>query len=124
VGGNIRDHSLRDIWERSEPLRFTRTRTVDDLWGRCRSCYYAEACLAGCSWTTHVLFGKTGNNPFCHHRALELLAEGKRERLVRTKAPEGTPFDFGRFEIIEEPWPEEDLARRRKLKDDEGGRSP
>jgi radical SAM protein with 4Fe4S-binding SPASM domain len=123
VGGNIRDHSLRDIWERSEPLRFTRTRTVDDLWGRCRSCYYAEACLAGCSWTTHVLFGKTGNNPFCHHRALELLAEGKRERLVRTQAPEGTPFDFGRFEIIEEPWPEEDLARRRKLKDDESGRS-
>jgi radical SAM protein with 4Fe4S-binding SPASM domain len=124
VGGNIRDHSLRDIWERSEPLRFTRTRTVDDLWGRCRSCYYAEACLAGCSWTTHVLFGKTGNNPFCHHRALELLAEGRRERLVRTQAPEGTPFDFGRFEIIEETWPEEDLARRRKLGDHEPGRSP
>jgi radical SAM protein with 4Fe4S-binding SPASM domain len=102
VGGNIRDHSLRDIWERAAPLRFTRERGGDDLWGRCRTCYYADACLAGCSWTTHVLFGRPGNNPFCHHRALELLREGRRERLVRTRAPEGTPFDYGRFEIIEE----------------------
>jgi radical SAM protein with 4Fe4S-binding SPASM domain len=107
VGGNIRAHSLRDIWERAEPLRFTRTRSVDDLWGRCRTCYYAEACLAGCSWTTHVLFGRPGNNPFCHHRALRLAREGRRERLVRTRAPEGLPFDHGRFEIVEEPSPGE-----------------
>ncbi len=106
VGGNIRDHSLRDIWERALPLRFTRERGSDDLWGRCRTCYYADACLGGCSWTTHVLFGRPGNNPFCHHRALELLREGRRERLVRTRAPEGTPFDYGRFEIIEEVLPD------------------
>jgi radical SAM protein with 4Fe4S-binding SPASM domain len=105
VGGNLRVHSLRDIWERAGPLRFTRTRSVDDLWGRCRTCYYAEACLAGCSWTTHVLFGRPGNNPFCHHRALELQREGRRERLLRTHPAEGVPFDHGRFEIIEEPWP-------------------
>jgi radical SAM protein with 4Fe4S-binding SPASM domain len=115
VGGNIRDHSLRDIWERAAPLRFTRERTVDDLWGFCRSCYYAEACLAGCSWTTHVLFGKPGNNPFCHHRALELLRDGRRERLERVKAAEGVPFDYGRFEIIEEPWPEAELVHFRTL---------
>jgi radical SAM protein with 4Fe4S-binding SPASM domain len=111
VGGNVRDHSLRDIWERAAPLRFTRTRTVDDLWGRCRDCYYAEACLAGCSWTTHVLFGRPGNNPFCHHRALELARQGLRERLVRTHAPGGLPFDYGRYEIIEEPWPVDEVPR-------------
>jgi radical SAM protein with 4Fe4S-binding SPASM domain len=106
VGGNVRDASLRDIWERAAPLQFTRERTVDDLWGFCRTCYYAEACLGGCSWTSHVLFGRRGNNPFCHHRALELLGEGRRERLVRTRAPEGAPFDHGLFELVEEPWPE------------------
>jgi radical SAM protein with 4Fe4S-binding SPASM domain len=106
VGGNLREHALQEIWERAEPLRFTRTRTVDDLWGRCKTCYYAEACLAGCSWTTHVLFGRPGNNPFCHHRALELQREGRRERLVRTHAPEGVPFDHGRFDIVEEAWPD------------------
>jgi radical SAM protein with 4Fe4S-binding SPASM domain len=115
VGGNLRDYSLRDIWERAAPLRFTRERTVDDLWGFCRSCYYAEACLAGCSWTTHVLFGRPGNNPFCHHRALELMREQRRERLIRVKAPEGAPFDYGRFEIIEEPWPEDELSRYRAM---------
>ncbi|HEY8943107.1 MAG TPA: radical SAM protein, partial [Polyangiaceae bacterium] len=41
TGGNIRDSSLQEIWERSAPLRYTRDRTVDDLWGFCRSCYYA-----------------------------------------------------------------------------------
>jgi radical SAM protein with 4Fe4S-binding SPASM domain len=112
VGGNIRDHTLADIWERAAPLRFTRGRTAGDLWGFCRSCYYAEACLAGCNWTTHVLFGKPGNNPYCHHRALELLKDGKRERLVRTRPAPGLPFDHGQFEIVEERWPEEERTRR------------
>jgi len=115
VGGNIREHSLRDIWERAAPLRFTRDRTVDDLWGPCRTCYYADTCRAGCSWTSHVLFGRPGNNPFCHHRALEFLREGKRERLVRVEAAPGTPFDHGRFDVVLEPFPEPELSRAREL---------
>ena len=63
TGGNIRDASLQDIWERSAPLRYMRDRTVDDLWGYCRTCYYADACRAGCTWTGFSLFGKPGNNP-------------------------------------------------------------
>lgn len=115
VGGNIREHSLRDIWERSSALRFTRDRTVDDLWGHCRDCYYNDTCRSGCSWTSHVLFGKPGNNPFCHHRALELLREGKRERLINTAPAEGKPFDYARYEIVEEAWPEAELERAREL---------
>jgi radical SAM protein with 4Fe4S-binding SPASM domain len=107
VGGNVREHSLAAIWERSGALRFTRDRTVDDLHGFCRSCYYAEACLGGCTWTAHTLFGRAGDNPYCHHRALELRREGKRERLVREEAPEGAPFDYGRFAIALEAWPDE-----------------
>jgi radical SAM protein with 4Fe4S-binding SPASM domain len=115
VGGNIREHRLRDVWERAAPLRFTRDRTVEDLWGTCRTCYYADTCRAGCSWTSTVLFGKPGNNPFCHHRALELLREGKRERLVRVAPAEGKPFDQGRFEIVLEPFPEAEAARAREI---------
>jgi radical SAM protein with 4Fe4S-binding SPASM domain len=111
VGGNVRERTLRQIWEQTAPLRFMRDRTVEDLWGFCRTCYYAEACLAGCNWTTHVLFGKTGNNPYCHHRALELLRQDKRERIVRTEVGEGMPFDYGRFEIVEEAWPHGEAAR-------------
>jgi radical SAM protein with 4Fe4S-binding SPASM domain len=105
AGGNIRENSLRDVWERAEPLRFTRDRTVDGLWGFCRTCYYAEECLAGCTWTADVLFGRPGNNPFCHHRVLELAKRGRRERLNRVAVAPGHPFDHGRFEIIEEDLP-------------------
>jgi radical SAM protein with 4Fe4S-binding SPASM domain len=110
VGGNIREHTLREIWERAEPLRFTRGRTVDDLWGYCRDCYYAPECLSGCTWTSHVLFGRRGNNPYCHHRALELQSRRLRERLVPRERPEGRPFDFGRFELVLEPWPRDDAG--------------
>jgi radical SAM protein with 4Fe4S-binding SPASM domain len=102
TGGNIRDARLRDIWERSAPLRYTRDRTVDDLWGYCRTCYYADVCRAGCTWAGFSLFGRPGNNPLCHHRALEMRRQGKRERLVQVEPAPGAPFDHGRFEIIVE----------------------
>ncbi|MES1207444.1 MAG: radical SAM protein [Pseudomonadota bacterium] len=105
TGGNIRDASLRDIWERAAPLRYTRDRTVDELWGYCRTCYYADTCRAGCTWTAFSLFGKPGNNPLCHHRALEFQRQGKRERLVPVAPAPGEPFDNGRFEIAIEEIP-------------------
>lgn len=115
VGGNVRDASLRDIWERAEPLRFTRGRDSSSLWGYCATCYYAEVCLGGCSWTAHVLFGKRGNNPYCHHRALDLLEQGLRERVVRVAKAPGLPFDYGRFDVLVEPWPASELPRVREV---------
>ncbi len=121
VGGNIREHRLRDIWERAAAVGFNRERGVADLWGRCASCYYAETCKAGCTWTGHVLFGRRGNNPYCHHRSLELLREGRRERLELREAAPGEPFDHARYELIEEPWPEELVARAREVVEREHG---
>jgi radical SAM protein with 4Fe4S-binding SPASM domain len=102
TGGNIRDDSLEAIWERSEPLRHMRDRTLDDLWGYCRTCYYAEECMAGCTWTSFVTLGKAGNNPFCHHRAIEMAKDGRRERIVKATEAPGEPFDYGTFEIVVE----------------------
>jgi radical SAM protein with 4Fe4S-binding SPASM domain len=101
-GGNILDRSLEDIWVNAPELNFTRDRTKKDIWGRCGSCYYADVCRGGCSWTTTVLFGRPGNNPYCHYRVLQLLKEGKRERVVRVEKAPGLPFDQGRFELVEE----------------------
>ena len=103
VGGNLHQKKLRDIWDNASRMAFTRGRGVEDLWGFCRTCAYASVCLGGCSFTAHALFGKTGNNPYCHHRARTLAAQGKRERLVPGRAAEGKPFDHGYFEIVEEP---------------------
>ena len=107
TGGHIRAMSLRRIWDTTKELRYTRDRTVEDLWGYCRSCYYADVCRAGCTWTSDVFFGRPGNNPYCHHRALEHQSRGLRERLVRVEAPPGEPFDHGRFDIIVEPYRDE-----------------
>jgi len=48
------------------------------------------------------LFGRPGNNPYCHHRVLELAARGLRERVVRVEEPHGRPVDYGKFEIVVE----------------------
>jgi radical SAM protein with 4Fe4S-binding SPASM domain len=115
VGGNVREHRLRDIWERASELRFNREARRGELWGRCGDCYYADTCKSGCTWTGHVLFGRRGNNPYCHHRALELLREGRRERLELAAAAPGLPFDHGEYRLIEEPWPSELLDRAREV---------
>jgi radical SAM protein with 4Fe4S-binding SPASM domain len=104
VGGNLRDRPLREIWDHTPELTFTRTRTVDDLWGFCRTCTFAETCMAGCTFTAHALFGRPGNNPYCHFRAKTLAERGLRERLVPKERAPGLPFDRARFEIVTEPF--------------------
>jgi radical SAM protein with 4Fe4S-binding SPASM domain len=104
AGGTVRENSLKDVWERATPLRYTRDRTPDDLWGYCRSCYYAAECMSGCTWLAHALFGKPGNNPYCHHRALEMQRAGLRERVVLRERAPGTAFDHGVFELVSEPF--------------------
>lgn len=103
VGGNVLDKSIRDIWDNAPQLSFARRRTVEDLWGFCRTCPYAATCMGGCSFTAHGFFGKPGNNPYCHYRARAMAEEGKRERLVLKRAAPGAPFDSGLFDIVEEP---------------------
>lgn len=112
-GGSTRERPIRDTWAQAAPLRFARDRATAP-WGFCGECYYSEVCRGGCSWTAHVFFGKPGNNPYCHHRALEHEARGLRERLVLATPAPGEPFDHGLFDLVVEPidGPPE-LARRR-----------
>jgi len=108
TGGNVRELALAEIWEHSEIISFARNRSLDELWGYCKDCYYAENCRGGCSWTAHCTLGRRGNNPFCYHRVEQLKKQGIRERLELKERPPGEPYDFGRYEIVEEPWPDTD----------------
>ena len=103
VAGNIRTQSLRELWLHSQALRYTRERTTAELWGYCASCYYADLCRAGCTATAEPLMGRPGNNPFCHHRALELYERGLRERIELVERAPGRPFDHGAYRIVREP---------------------
>jgi len=105
TGGNVRDRTLKDLWENAPEVSFSRDRTTDELWGFCKTCYYADTCMAGCSWTSHCTLGRRGNNPFCYHRVKTLEKKGIRETLRKVEEAPDLPYDFGRFEIVEEPLP-------------------
>jgi radical SAM protein with 4Fe4S-binding SPASM domain len=104
TGGNVKTAALEDIWNDAPEIAFARERGTSELWGFCKSCYYAEVCRAGCSFTAHSAIGKRGNNPFCYYRASQMKRKGLRERVVLRQAAPGDPYDFGLYEIVEEPW--------------------
>jgi radical SAM protein with 4Fe4S-binding SPASM domain len=100
VRGDIRTQALRDV---AGALAYERAAAPTELWGFCKTCPHAADCRAGCTWTSHVLFGRPGNNPFCHFRALTLAQAGVVEKLEPVEAAPGRPFDFGRYRIVEAP---------------------
>jgi Y-X(10)_GDL-associated radical SAM protein len=102
AGGNVRDLSLEQIWHESPEIHFGRMRSVNDLWGFCRTCYYADVCRGGCTWTSHSLLGRPGNNPYCHYRAMALDKQGLRERIVKIREAAPASFAVGEFELITE----------------------
>lgn len=73
----------------------------DQLWGFCQSCQYAARCRGGCTWTAHVLFGRPGNNPYCHYRALIQASRGVAETVVPLSSASGAPFDHGLMRLQE-----------------------
>ncbi|MDD2878741.1 MAG: radical SAM protein [Acidiphilium sp.] len=97
--GNVRETRLADIWESREIISAGSRRVDNRTWGYCGSCYYSDVCRAGCTWTSHVLLDKPGNNPYCHYRALQLDRRGLREEIHKVTDATGKPFDHGLFEI-------------------------
>ena len=115
VAGNVRTHALRKLWDEAAELKLSRCFDMSKLWGYCRDCYYADACRSGCIWTAQSIMGRYGNNPYCHHRALEFLARGERERLIRVREASGKNRDCALFELVVESAPEDwaDFVRLR-----------
>jgi radical SAM protein with 4Fe4S-binding SPASM domain len=99
VRGNVRDRPVREIATELADLKKT---APVELWGFCKTCPHAQRCRAGCTWTSHVLFGRPGNNPFCHSRALSLAQAGRMEKIELVSPAPGVPFDFGHYRIVEE----------------------
>ncbi len=71
VEGNIREKSLREIWNNREGFAYNRKFTLEQLGGFCRTCEYAEICRGGCSWTAFAYTGTRYDNPYCYHRQLK-----------------------------------------------------
>jgi radical SAM protein with 4Fe4S-binding SPASM domain len=85
-GGNLRESSLRDVWESSEPFLNIRQRKA--LGGRCGKCEFNTAC-GGCRARA---FGSTGDymaeDALCTHQPGTASGAGE---LAHTKVEYGMP---------------------------------
>jgi radical SAM protein with 4Fe4S-binding SPASM domain len=100
AGGNVRELSMEQLWATARDEGGMRP--AKEMWGFCGSCYYRDVCGAGCTWTSHSLLGRSGNNPYCHHRALTLAERGRQERIVKVEEAGPASFAIGRFALVEE----------------------
>lgn len=66
IEGNIRERSLREIWEDEENFKWRREMTKDKLSENCRNCAYGSKCLGGCPNTRLTINGDIySENQYC-----------------------------------------------------------
>lgn len=67
--GDLRNQSLKEIWEKSEILTDFRNVEKSKLKGRCQTCRYAAAqCQGGCRASAYALTGDLwAEDPLCWH---------------------------------------------------------
>lgn len=83
IEGNVRERSLKEIWEDPNLFKIYRDRTPEKLTGFCAECEYRAYCGGGCSAMAYSLTGTFTENPFCLHKFE-----------VETNAKELTEADF------------------------------
>lgn len=66
--GNIREESLRTIWEDPQRFKFNRYFSPDMLTGHCHNCPHGVPCRAGCAVTAMSASGSRFDNPYCAYR--------------------------------------------------------
>jgi radical SAM protein with 4Fe4S-binding SPASM domain len=97
AGGETRSTSIVEAMQNLS----ARTIRRDGNRGRsfCGSCYYWNQCRGGCTWVSHVLEGRRGDNPYCYYRATTLARRGLRESIVKIEEAPDQPFATGRFKV-------------------------
>lgn len=77
IEGNIRQRTLREIWEDENNFLWRREMTKDKLSGACRNCTYGSKCLGGCPNTRLTMNGGIySENQYCaYHLSLKQMEE-------------------------------------------------
>lgn len=65
IEGNLRQKSLREIWEDPDAFAYNRKFTTDMLTGKCANCPNGPYCAGGCRSYNHFVHGKLYESPFC-----------------------------------------------------------
>lgn len=58
IEGNIREKSLREIWESPDSFAYNRKFETNQLTGSCKKCEYGDLCAGGCRSYNYFTHGK------------------------------------------------------------------
>lgn len=65
IEGNLREQSLRKIWENPDNFAYNRRFTTEMLTGKCWECEMGKYCAGGCRSYNHFVHGKMYEAPYC-----------------------------------------------------------
>ncbi|MFO8052318.1 MAG: SPASM domain-containing protein [Thermoplasmatota archaeon] len=68
IEGNIRERSLKEIWEDPNAFAYNRKFSKKDLGPNCEGCRYWKKCKGGCASVSLALTGEFHNDPYCFRR--------------------------------------------------------
>lgn len=68
IEGNVKNESIKVIWNKEDNFSFTRNFDEKNLSGDCKDCQYGSICRGGCSSLAFNTTGKLHNNPYCLRR--------------------------------------------------------
>jgi len=76
IEGNIRDKSIKEIWNDPNAFAYNRNFKLEDLGENCKGCEFGETCRGGCTGLSMGFTGKIHNHPYCFYKIEpELLDE-------------------------------------------------
>ncbi len=68
VEGNVRDKTIKEIWEGENSFAWNRKLKKSDLSGFCAKCQYGAYCLAGCAVLKFTTGNKLRENNYCSYK--------------------------------------------------------
>ena len=73
IEGNLREHSLSEIWNSPDAFAWRRKMAVSDLGEKCQRCKYVQKCMGGCTNIRLTMGGGlNADNPLCLYAACAL----------------------------------------------------
>lgn len=67
IEGNLRDESLREIWENPNNFSYNRKFDKSQLGPNCRNCKHGAECRGGCNAMSYSITNRLHNDPYCFY---------------------------------------------------------
>ena len=63
--GNLREKTLKEIWENPQGFSYNRQFNIDKLTGKCKNCEFGRVCRGGCRSYNYFATGGLYEHPYC-----------------------------------------------------------